>query len=50
MISGKEYQWYVMKYMTYFNVDDFVKPLRFQNDMSYKAVSFSEKRTFRTSF
>lgn len=50
MISGKEYQWYVMKYMTYFNVDDFVKPLRFQNDMGYKAVSFSEKRTFRTSF
>lgn len=50
MISGNEYQWYVMKYMTYFNVDDFVKPLRFQNDMGYRAVSYSEKRTFKTGF
>jgi len=50
MISGNEYQWYVMKHMTYFNVDDFVKPLNFQNDMGYRAVSYSEKRVFRTGF
>lgn len=47
IIAGNEYQWGVSKYMTYFDVNDFVKPTIFQNDIGYKAVSHSEKRTFK---
>jgi hypothetical protein len=50
IISGNEYQWGVTKYMTYFDVNDFVKPLIFQNDVGYKAVTHSEKRTFKKTF
>ena len=50
IISGNEYQWGVKKYMTYFNVNDSVKPKIFQNDIGYKAVTYSEKRTFKKTF
>jgi hypothetical protein len=50
ILDGNEYQWYVTKYLTYFDVNDFVKPVIFQNDIGYKAVTYSGKRTFKKTF
>lgn len=50
VLDGNEFQWSVSKHMLYFDVDDFVKPVTFQNDLGYKAVTYSEKRTFKKSF
>lgn len=43
-----EFKWSIKKYITYFSVDDFVKPNQFQNDIGYKAVLYSAERTFKT--
>ena len=50
ILSGEEFKWYVSMYLTYFSVDDFVKPKAFRNDVGYKAVTYSETRIFRTTF
>lgn len=46
----REYQWYVSKYISYISVDDFVRPETFANDLGYKAITYSERRTFKTSY
>ena len=48
--SNITFDWKVKKYLTYFNVDEFVKPVVFMNDFSYKAILFSGKRSFKTGF
>jgi len=50
ILKGEEYKWYVSMYLTYLSVDDFVRPKKFKNDVGYKAVSYSETRTFKTTF
>ena len=45
-----EFRWRVNKYLTYFSVDDFVKPSAFKNDIGYKAILYSEERTFKTGY
>jgi hypothetical protein len=50
ILEGDEFKWYVAMYQPYFSVDDFVKPKAFKNDMGYKAITYSETRTFRTTF
>lgn len=48
--SNITFDWRVRKYVTYFNVDDFVKPLMFKNNFTYKAVLYSQRRSFKTGF
>ncbi|MEO8209619.1 MAG: hypothetical protein ABI840_03575 [bacterium] len=48
--SSVEFKWNVRKYLTYFSVDDFVKPKEFNNDVGYKAVLYSSERTFKTGY
>jgi hypothetical protein len=50
ILKGTEYSWTVTKYLTYVNVDSFVRPKDFANDIGYKANTYSEMRTFRTKF
>lgn len=50
ILKGEEYKWYVSMYLTYISVDDFVKPRIFKNDVGYNAISYSETRTFKTTF
>jgi len=50
ILKGTEYSWTVTKYLTYVNVDSFVRPKDFANDIGYKATTYSEMRTFRTKF
>ncbi len=45
-----QFEWSVRKFMTYFNVDEFVKPPVFKNDFGYKAVTLSSRRYFKTGF
>lgn len=45
-----QFEWSVRKFLTYFNVDEFVKPPVFKNDFAYKAVMISSKRYFKTGF
>lgn len=45
-----EFKWRVNKYLTYFSVDDFVKPSAFKNDIGYKAILYSQERTFKTGY
>ncbi|HMS64776.1 MAG TPA: carboxypeptidase-like regulatory domain-containing protein [Ignavibacteria bacterium] len=45
-----QFDWSVRKYLTYFTVDEFVKPVIFKNDFSYKAVLFSKQRSFKTGY
>ena len=45
-----EFKWSAKKYLTYFSVNDFVKPLEFKNDIGYKAVLYSTERTFKTGY
>lgn len=45
-----EFKWSVKKYLTYFSVNDFVKPVEFNNDIGYKAVLYSKERTFKTGY
>jgi hypothetical protein len=45
-----EFKWRVKKYLTYFSVDDFVKPREFAPDFGYKAVLYSSERTFKTGY
>lgn len=48
--SNVTFDWRVRKYLTYFNTDDFVKPLLFKNDFSYKAILYSQRRSFKTGY
>lgn len=48
ILKGTEYSWKVYKYLTYFSVDDFVKEKIFSNDVGYRAILYSETRTFKT--
>ncbi len=48
--ASVEFKWNVKKYLTYFSVNDFVKPKEFQNDVGYKAVLYSSERTFKTGY
>jgi hypothetical protein len=50
ILKGTEYSWTVTKHLTYVNVDSFVRPKDFANDIGYKATTYSEMRTFRTKF
>lgn len=45
-----KFNWNVRKYTTYFNTDEFVKPLIFKNDMGYKAVLYSSVKYFKTGY
>ncbi len=45
-----EFKWNVKKHLTYFSVNDFVKPKQFANDIGYKAIAYSSERTFKTGF
>lgn len=45
-----EFKWRVNKYLTYFNVDDFVRPSAFKNEIGYKAILYSKERTFKTGY
>lgn len=45
-----EFKWSIRKYLTYFSVNDFVKPVEFNNDVGYKAVLHSSERTFKTGY
>ncbi|MEO8665421.1 MAG: hypothetical protein ABI462_07980 [Ignavibacteria bacterium] len=45
-----EFKWSAKKYLTYFSVNEFVKPLEFRNDIGYKAVLYSTERTFMTGY
>lgn len=45
-----EFKWNVEKHLTYFSVNDFVKPKIFRNDPGYKAVLYSSERTFKTGY
>jgi len=45
-----EFKWRVNKYLTYFSVDDFVKPAVFKNDIGYKAILYSQERSFKTGY
>ncbi|MFZ1321523.1 MAG: carboxypeptidase-like regulatory domain-containing protein [Ignavibacteria bacterium] len=45
-----QFTWRVRKYITFFNESEFVKPNVFKNDFSYKAVSYSAKRKFKTGY
>ncbi len=45
-----EFKWSVKKYLTYFSVNDFVKPKEFNNDIGYKALLYSKERTFNTGY
>lgn len=48
--TSVEFKWKVKKYLTYFSVNDFVKPKEFKNDIGYKAVLYSKERTFKTGY
>ncbi|MBS1518814.1 MAG: carboxypeptidase regulatory-like domain-containing protein [Bacteroidetes bacterium] len=45
-----EFTWSVRKYITYFNTDEFVRPVFFKNNFSYRAVLYSNKRKFKTGY
>ncbi len=45
-----QFEWSVRKFLTYFNVDEFVKTPVFKNDFAYKAVMISSRRYFKTGF
>jgi hypothetical protein len=45
-----QFIWSVRKYLTYFTVDEFVKPVIFKNDFAYKAILFSSERSFKTGY
>jgi hypothetical protein len=45
-----EFKWRVKKYLTYFSVNDFVKPAELRNDIGYKAVLYSKERIFKTGY
>jgi len=49
-LSSVEFKWNVKKYLTYFSVNDFVKPKEFNNDIGYKAILRSSERTFKTGY
>lgn len=49
-LKSVEFKWNVKKYLTYFSVNDFVRPNIFQNDLGYKAVLYSSERTFKTGY
>ncbi|CAN5495990.1 hypothetical protein BH10BAC5_BH10BAC5_18360 [soil metagenome] len=46
--SNLNFNWNVQKYIPYFSVDDFAKPKLFNNEYTYKAISFSKTYTFKT--
>lgn len=44
------FSWRVRKYLTYFSVDEFIRPNIFKNEIGYKGVLFSNGRNFRTGY
>ncbi len=44
------FSWRVRKYLTYFSVDEFVRPNIFKNELGYKGVLYSTGRSFRTGY
>jgi hypothetical protein len=44
------FDWRVRKYLTYFSVDEFVRPSVFKNEIGYKGVLYSNGRSFRTGY
>lgn len=50
ILKGTEFSWNVSKYLTNVSVDSFVRPKEFANDLGYRAVTYSNMRTFRTKF
>lgn len=49
-VNSVDFKWDVKKYLTYFSVDDFVKPNEFKNDIGYRAILYSGERTFKTGY
>ncbi len=49
-INSVEFKWNVTKHLTYFSVNEFVKRKEFKNDVGYKAVLYSNERTFKTGY
>lgn len=50
ILKGTEFSWSVSKYLTYTSMDAFVKTKEFANDVGYRAITYSNLRTFRTKF
>jgi hypothetical protein len=50
ILKGTEFSWNVSKYLTYTSTDAFVRPKDFANDLGYRAITYSNLRTFRTKF
>lgn len=50
ILKGTEFSWTVSKYLTYVSMDSFVRPKDFANDVGYRAITYSNLRTFRTKF
>ncbi|MCX6163972.1 MAG: hypothetical protein NTU73_03790 [Ignavibacteriae bacterium] len=50
ILKGTEFSWTVSKYLTYVSMDSFVRPKDFANDVGYRAITYSNMRTFRTKF
>ena len=48
--SNLTFSWRVRKYITYFSVDEFVRPNPFKTEIGYKGVLFSNGRSFRTGY
>ncbi|MBX7041485.1 MAG: hypothetical protein K1X85_01175 [Ignavibacteria bacterium] len=44
------FSWRVRKYLTYFTVDEFIRPNIFKNEIGYKGVLYSNGRSFRTGY
>lgn len=50
VLKGTEFSWDVSKHLTYVSMDAYVRPKDFANDLGYRAVTYSNLRTFRTKF
>lgn len=49
-LGSVSFNWRVRKYLTYFSVDEFVRPNIFKNEVGYKGVLYSTGRSFRTGY
>ncbi len=50
ILKGTEFSWDISKHLTYTSMDAFVRPKDFANDVGYRAVTYSNQRTFKTKF
>lgn len=50
VLKGTEFSWNVAKQITYTSIDTYVRPKDFANDVGYRAITYSNLRTFRTKF